>query len=161
VGSDELLLWLFSISVPLLVVWSVEVSLDIEIVLKDGVCPAASHAPTGIVMALRIIDLWILMLRVSKAVVTGAPTVVLQSEVLEVFTSLTTSYPCVTVVSWSKSKVSVPIVSVAPDVGVISVLLVDVVAVDSIGPSATHSFSFRGVSIVAVLVVNLRVLILW
>ena len=84
-------MWLFSISVPLLVVWSVEVSLDIEIVLKDGVCPAASHAPTGIVMALRIIYLWVLAGRIAKAVVTGAPTVVLQSEVLKVFTSLTTS----------------------------------------------------------------------
>ena len=82
-GSDELLLWFFSPSVPLLVVWSVEVSLDIEIVLEDGICPAASHAPSSIVMALRIIDLRILMLWVSEAVVAGAPTIVLQSEVLE------------------------------------------------------------------------------
>ena len=65
-GSDELLLWLFSPSVPLLVVWSVEVSLDIEIVFENGIGPAASHTPSGIIMALLIIDLRILMLWVSE-----------------------------------------------------------------------------------------------
>ena len=88
VASDELLLLLAATSVPLGITGGVQVSLDVEVVLEDGVGPSASHSEAGIVVALGVVDLWVLVGRVSKGIVTGAPAIVLQSEVLEVFTGL-------------------------------------------------------------------------
>jgi hypothetical protein len=142
VASDELLLGFFSPGVPLRVVWGVEISIDVKVVLKHCISPAATHAKSGIVMTLRVIYLWVCVSRVSVRVIAGTPTVVLEGEILEVFTCFPTGIPIVSILLWSEIKVSVTIISETALVAPVLVLFIEIVAVDSIRPSTTHAFSF-------------------
>jgi hypothetical protein len=85
-----------------------------EVVLIDSIGPWSTHSFTEWLVALGLLDSWVLLL-LSVRVTAAAPTVVLKSEVLVFSTGCSASVLVVAVFLWTEFEVSSSIVTVAAD----------------------------------------------
>jgi hypothetical protein len=136
-----LLVWLSFDHVILLVIRSLKVPFDVEVVRMHCICPTATEWNSLTVSTIVVVTLVVGSNGRSIGIVATAPTIILQSKEGIIFTSFSAGVLVVSILLWSEIEISVTIIVVATEVSVVRFLDVSVVGVHGIRPSSAHTES--------------------